>query len=199
MSELLGQQTAHLCVDMQEMFARDTEWHAPWMARVLPAVTEIAQAHSNRTIFTRFIPAASPESATGAWRAYYDRWSSMTRERLPTEMLELVPNLSRLVPPARLLDKLVYSPWSNPALHRLLATAAINTLVITGGETDVCVLATVLGAVDLGYRVVLPTDALFGSADETHDAVIRLYRSRFGEQLAACSTRDVLDQWSTVS
>jgi nicotinamidase-related amidase len=30
----------------------------------------------------------------------------------------------------------------------------IDTLVIIGGETDECVLAAVLGAIDFGYRVV---------------------------------------------
>ena len=194
-SELLGRRTFHLCIDMQQMYDRDTEWHAPWMRAVLPAVTEIAEALSDRTVFTRYLPPQRPEVAVGAWRTYYDRWKSMTRERLPPEMLDLVPSLSRLVPPARILDKLVYSQWSNPALHRFFADSAIDTLVITGGETDVCVLAAVLGAIDLGYRIVLPTDALFGSADETHDAVLRLYRSRFGQQLVACSTQDVLDEW----
>jgi nicotinamidase-related amidase len=32
-------------------------------------------------------------------------------------------------------------------------------LTVTGSETDVCVLATVLDAVDLGYRVIVVRDA----------------------------------------
>ncbi len=51
-----------------------------------------------------------------------------------------------------------------------------DSLVITGAETDVCVLAAVLDAVDLGYRVVLATDARCSSSDETHDALLTLYR-----------------------
>jgi nicotinamidase-related amidase len=194
-SDLLGQRNAHICVDMQLMFSRDTEWHAPWLARTLPAVAAIAEAHSARTIFTRFIPPEQPGTAIGAWRSYYERWRSMTRDRLPRDMIELVPELARLVPPGRLLDKAVYSPWSNPELHQLLSSANIDTLIVTGGETDVCVLATVLGAIDRGYRVVLPTDAVFGTADETHDAMLAIYRSRFGQQLTACSAQDVLDHW----
>jgi hypothetical protein len=57
-----------------------------------------------------------------------------------------------------------------------------DTLVISGGETDVFVLA-VLGAGDLGYRVVLATDALCSSSDETHDALLTSYESRFSEQI----------------
>jgi nicotinamidase-related amidase len=170
-------------------------WHAPWLERTLPAVVAIAEAHSESTIFTRFVPPQSPAAAFGAWRTYYDRWRSMTLDRLSPEMVDLVPALAQLVPPARVLDKGVYSPWSNPQLQRWLTSGNVDTLVITGGETDICVLATILGAIDRGYRVVLPTDAVFGSADETHDAMLGIYQSRFGQQLTTCSTQDVLDHW----
>jgi nicotinamidase-related amidase len=194
-NDLMGRHNAHICVDMQRMFAEPTDWHAPWLDRTLPAVVEIAGAHSARTIFTRFIPPKCPEAATGAWRGYYNRWRSMTRDHLPAGMLDLVAPLAALVPPARVLDKGVYSPWSEPGLHATLSAAGVDTVVVTGGETDVCVLATVLGALDRGYRIVLPLDAVFGSADQTHDAVLDIYRSRFGQQLATCTTQDVLDYW----
>lgn len=77
----------------------------------------------------------------------------------------------------------------------MLTGSKIDTLVITGGETDVCVLATVLGAIDRGFRVVIVTDAVCSSADKTHDALMELYRSRFSEQVEAVSTAEVLDGW----
>ena len=77
----------------------------------------------------------------------------------------------------------------------MLSGSGIDTLIITGGETDVCVLATVLGAIDRGYRVVLVTDAICSSADQTHDALMELYRSRFSEQVEAVSIEEVLSNW----
>jgi nicotinamidase-related amidase len=44
------------------------------------------------------------------------------------------------------------------------------------------VLATVLDAVDLGFRVILVEDALCSSFDQGHDALMTLYRNRFSEQ-----------------
>ena len=35
-----GRSAAHLCIDMQQMFASDTAWNVPWMRRVLPAVLQ---------------------------------------------------------------------------------------------------------------------------------------------------------------
>lgn len=192
---MLTDRCAHLCVDMQRLFAEDTEWHTPWMDRVLPLVCRLAEAWPERTVFTRFIPAAHPGEAGGSWRRYYARWPAMTLEALPPALVALVPELARLAPPAELFDKRVYSPWWDGALHRRLRARGIDTLVVSGAETDVCVLATVLGAVDLGYRVVIPTDAVCSSSDATHDALLALYRNRFGQQVEAATTETILAAW----
>jgi nicotinamidase-related amidase len=54
----------------------------------------------------------------------------------------------------------------------------VTTLIVTGAETDVCVLSTVLAAVDLGYRIIVVKDGLCSSADESHDALLGLYARR---------------------
>lgn len=191
----LGERTAHLCIDMQNLFAEDTPWHTPWMTRVLPMVVEIAERHREQTVFTRFIPAQHPDELPGSWRRYYRRWCDLTLERIDRRLLGLVPPLARLAPPATIIDKRVYSPFTEPTLLRLLRERGVNSLVITGAETDVCVLAAVMNAVDLGYRVVLARDALCSSSDHTHDALMTLYRERFSEQIELAETAAILDAW----
>ena len=44
-----------------------------------------------------------------------------------------------------------------------------DALIVSGSETDVCVLATVLDAVDIGYRVIVVRDAVCNSSDEGHN------------------------------
>lgn len=192
----LDRATAHLCIDMQRLFAEPSPWAVPWLPRVLPKVQEIAHRHPERTIFTRFIPPAAPEEMTGTWREYYREWQEMTRERLDPRLLELVPPLAELVPPAGQIDKKLYSAFSGTALGRGLSQRGVRTLIITGGETDVCVLATVMGAVDRGFRVVLPTDALCSGRDSTHDALLTLYRERFSKQIETTCTERVLADWT---
>ena len=41
----LGPRAAHLCVDAQRMFSEETDWHTPWLARILPNIERIAAAH----------------------------------------------------------------------------------------------------------------------------------------------------------
>ena len=49
----LGPRAVHLCTDMQTLFAERTDWHVPWLERVLPAVMRLAEARRGRTVFTR--------------------------------------------------------------------------------------------------------------------------------------------------
>jgi nicotinamidase-related amidase len=191
----LNERTVHLCIDMQRLFAEDTPWHTPWMQRVLPVVVRIAEAHPEQTIFTRFIPPRHPDEMPGTWRRFYRRWAELTLERIDPGLLELVPPLARLVPPAITIDKRVYSPFSEQTIWQVLRERHADTLVITGAETDMCVLAAVMDAVDHGFRFVLATDAICSSSDRTHDALMTLYCNRFSEQIETVRSEAIVSAW----
>lgn len=177
---------------MQRLFAPDSIWPVPWMTASLPYITAIAEKMAERTVFTRFMPPEKAGDMPGAWRRYYEHWPEVTREKVHPELLDLMPALARLVPPAKVLDKPAYSAFSNPKLLEELRAAHADTLVITGGETDVCVLATVMNAVDFGYRVILPTDAVCSSSDEGHDSLVALYENRFSYQIETVDAHTIL-------
>jgi nicotinamidase-related amidase len=120
----------------------------------------------------------------------------MAIDKLGAGMVDLVPELARFVPPARVFDKHVYSPWIGSDLHQSLRSVGVDTFIITGGETDVCVLTSVLGAIDWGFRVILVTDTLCSSADETHDAMMNVYMNGFGEHVETVTTQTLLDSWT---
>jgi nicotinamidase-related amidase len=180
---------------MQRLFAEDGPWPTPWMHRVLPVVEEIAGRFPERTIFTRFITPEHPADMPGLWQRYYANWPQTTREHLPREMLDLLPELTRFVPPAVVIDKTRYSAFSSPELLPLLHHRGANGLILTGSETDVCVLSTVMSAVDLGYRVILVRDAVCSSSDAGHDALLSLYHRRYSEQVETADAQDVLSHW----
>jgi nicotinamidase-related amidase len=192
----IGPTAAHLCVDPQNMFLEATPWQVGWLARILPLIAEIARRKAEATIFTRFMPPQRAEEAPGAWRRYYERWREFTRERIDPRLIELAPPLAALVPPAVVIDKPVYSPFSGVRLDRILRERNVDTLVVTGAETDVCVLATVLGAMDRGYRVIVVTDAVCSSADQGHDALVQQYQRRFSQQLETVDTETLLRLWN---
>lgn len=73
----------------------------------------------------------------------------------------------------------------------------MDTLIITGAETDVCVLATVMGAIDYGFRAVVAVGAICSSSPVGHDAILTLYRERFTEQIEVATVENILSCWPT--
>jgi nicotinamidase-related amidase len=185
----------HLCIDMQNIFTRGGVWETPWMERVLPAVVTLTALRPERTIFTRFITPEKPDERPGRWRGYFERWRQATRAELAARQLDLVPELERFAPPAIVVDKPGYSAFTSPRLYPFLIERQVGTVVLSGTETDVCVLATALGAVDLGFRVVIVEDALCSSLDAGHDALMTLYRKRFSEQIDLVKLEELKQLW----
>jgi nicotinamidase-related amidase len=191
----LTERSVHLCVDTQRIFSTEGLWPTPWMDRVLPIAAPLASRHPERTIFTRFIPPQRPEEMPGMWQRYYRCWRDATRERLDLRLLELMPPLAALSPPATVIDKMRYSAFAEPEFLKHLRRREADALIVSGSETDVCVLATVLDAVDLGYRVIVVRDAVCSSSDQGHDMLMRLYHTRYTLQIETTDAVAILDRW----
>ena len=162
---------------------------------MLPVVIKIAERFPERTIFTRFLTPQHPQDMPGTWRTYYEKWRQTTREHINPQLLELLPPLLHFVPPAVVIDKMRYSAFAEPQLLAHLRQRRADCLVVTGSETDVCVLATVIGAVDLGIRVVLVTNAICSSSDEGHDALLQVYSRRYSAQIETADAGAILSSW----
>ena len=182
----------HLCLDMQNIFAPGGLWATPWMPKVVPVVHELSKRFGERTVFTRFMTPFSADDMPGKWRDYYEKWQAATRTRLDPRQLELVPELARLVPPATVISKGRYSAFAGTRLLEYLQKRKADALVITGAETDVCVASTVLSAVDFEFRTIVVTDAICSSSDDGHDASLKVYRTRFSEQIETAGAQEVL-------
>jgi len=144
---------------------------------------------------TGVIPPKQATDMPGMWQRYYTRWKAATREQLDPALLEVLPPLAKLCPPATVIDKTRYSAFVGPQLFQHLQAREADGLIVTGSETDVCVLATVLGAVDLGYRVILVRDAVCSSSDEGHDQLMKLYHQRYTEQIEVADAATILERW----
>ena len=185
----------HLCIDMQRLLSPDGPWPTPWMEAALESAVRLIEPRPAQTVFTRFVPPRTPDDMPGMWRRYFEKWRNVTREFIDPTLLELVPPLGSFVPPASVVDKGRYSAFVASPLQPLLTELGVTTLVVSGAETDICVLSTVLNAVDLGYRVIVAADAICSSVDTTHDALMTLYSQRFAEQIELADTETILASW----
>ena len=185
----------HLCVDMQRIFFTGGLWQTPWMERILPTIVSVTSLRPDRTVFSRFITPTHPDEAPGQWKGYYHRWAAATRSHLDPTQLDLISDLARYAPPATIIDKSAYSAFYRSSLAAFLADRQIGTLIISGAETDVCVLSTVMDAINIGYRVLILEDCLCSSSDEGHDALMTMYRLRYTEQIDLITSAMLPEIW----
>jgi nicotinamidase-related amidase len=190
------ERAVHISIDMQLLFAEGTEWASPAVREILPAVERLCAHAPGRLIFTRFITPETIEDAPGQWKQYYRRWKNVLASCLDPRTFDLLPELRRFTPAAPVVDKYVHSGFANPALEKELDRLDAAAVILTGVETDVCVLATALAAVDRGYRTVLVSDAIASSVGASHDACLKSVFSRYDEQIEIVDSATVLAEWT---
>lgn len=77
-------------------------------------------------------------------------------------------------------------------LHERLRQRGVDTLLIAGTVTNVCCESSVRDAVELGYRVVMISDATAGHAYGLHDATLATIFRCFGDVRPATEILDLL-------
>lgn len=86
------------------------------------------------------------------------------------------------------------NPMARTELDPLLRNLGVTTIVVAGVSVNVAVTNLVMDAVNAGYRVVLPTDAVAGVPADYADAVVATTLAVLAE---LTTTADVADVWAT--
>ncbi|MER7731201.1 cysteine hydrolase [Streptomyces erythrochromogenes] len=85
------------------------------------------------------------------------------------------------------------SPMAGTDLDALLRNLGIRTLVVTGVSSNIAIPNTVFDAVNLGYRVVVPSDAIAGVPASCTAEVIR---NSLALVAAITTAEALLDAWA---
>lgn len=85
------------------------------------------------------------------------------------------------------------TPFTSTALDQVLRNCGVTTVVATGVSLNVGIAGLVLSAVDLGYRVVVPADAVVGLPVDYGRAVMRNTISLLA---TVTSTDAIAEAWS---
>ncbi|MFD7559979.1 cysteine hydrolase [Streptomyces sp. NPDC059835] len=88
------------------------------------------------------------------------------------------------------------SPMAGTDLDALLRNLGVRTLVVTGVSSNIAIPNTVFDAVNLGYQVVVPSDAIAGVPASCTAEVIR---NSLGLVAAITTTEALLMQWAPPS
>jgi nicotinamidase-related amidase len=106
--------------------------------------------------------------------------------------VELVPELGP--DPADIVLQRVHglTPFTSTALDQTLRNLGITTVIATGVSLNVGVLGMVLSAVDLGYQVVVPRDAVAAIPPSYADP---LFDNTISMLATVCTTADIEAIW----
>jgi nicotinamidase-related amidase len=132
--------------------------------------------------------------------------------RVARAFLEKVPALRVLTPgthwPAvderiaprageAVLPKLFASAFFGTPLQAMLAAAGADTVVVTGASTSGCVRATVVDALQHGYRVVVPREAVADRQAGPHEAALFDIDAKYGDVVSVEEAEALLGRSST--
>jgi nicotinamidase-related amidase len=190
-----GRSALHLCIDMQRLFAEDSPWASAAVGEALPAIMEICRHKATKTVFTRFLCPTGSHGMRGQWRQFYIGRPEMLR--LDPGLFELVDALHIFAGEGQIISRYVFSAFDDGSLQALLSEQSADTLIFSGIETDVCVLATALRAIDLGYRVIIVEDAVASSNPNGHQAALAGIFPRFDQQVELVTVNEILRAWET--
>jgi nicotinamidase-related amidase len=79
------------------------------------------------------------------------------------------------------MPKLFASGFFGTSLGAMLAARGCDTVVVTGASTSGCVRATAVDALQHGYRVVVPREAVADRAEGAHQATLTDLDAKYGD------------------
>src|SRR5262245_55308641 len=130
---------------------------------------------------------AAPGTATG-----FGRPSSSCLEGDPS--VEVVAALAP-APDELTVRKHWYDAFAGTPLDGALRARGIRSLVVTGTMTDICVLATVVGAFNREYRLTVVEDAVATLWPEIQRATLDIIRRAYGRVVSAKVVADEVTAW----
>lgn len=192
----LGVDTVHVVVDMQRLFAEETGWRVPTIETVMPNIQRLVGHRPARALYTRFITPANAGAGNGVWQGFYRRWPQVTQDQLSPKLFDLMAPLAARAPAGAQIDKLGFSSFSAPDFAAALDRLKADALVLSGVETDACVFATAIDAIDRGHRVVIAIDAVTSFSLAAHRAALDHILPRFAPLIDLAATSDIIAAWA---
>jgi nicotinamidase-related amidase len=132
------------------------------------AIRKLLEAARRAEIPVVFTTVAYRESDKLTAAAFIDKVPALLTLEAGSRWAEIDPRISpREKEPV--LNKLFASAFFGTGLSSLLTTAGVDTLIVTGATTSGCVRATVVDALQYGFRPVVPREVVGDRNPDAHE------------------------------
>ncbi len=136
--------------------------------------TNHEKATDSEVWLSRFADGINPICHTGSWGA---------------EFFEVAPRADEII-----VNKHRYSGFIHTRLESVLQTLKIETLVMTGVSTNLCVESTARDGFMLDYHIVFMKDACAAFSQAEHDMTLQTVDTYFG---MVASTQELISFWQS--
>jgi len=183
--------TALVVVDMQNDFVRaGAPLEVPEARPTIEAIRgtlELFRRLGRPVVFTRYI-AGPKETLLWKWSpqlrppvncckpGFLRRYADAGRELDCVAVIDELP----VQPGDYVVDKYWYGAFFRTRLHDILQGEGVDTVVVAGTVTQLCVEDTTRGAFHHGYKTVLLGDCVSSFAPDLHAATLKNHAMKFG-------------------
>jgi maleamate amidohydrolase len=112
--------------------------------------------------------------------AFIDKVPALLTLEAGSRWVEIDPRIAPLADEP-VLNKLFASAFHGTALASFLAANRCDSLIVTGASTSGCVRATVVDALQNGYRPIVPRDAVGDRNPAAHEANLYDIDAKYGD------------------
>jgi nicotinamidase-related amidase len=199
--------TALLVIDMQRGFVDEGEaMEVPAARESVPRIRQLIErfrAKGRPVVFTEFVYSEAAPLLVGALHPEHRRATPGAPRgvgRPSSSCHEDDPSVATVPALAPRADELVvrkrwYDAFAGTPLAGVLRARGIDTLVVTGTMTDICVLATVVGAFNREFRITVVEDAVSTLWPEIQRATLDIIGRAYGRVTSTKEVADVVGGW----
>lgn len=175
-----GRRPALLVVDVNRGFTDPASPLVCDLDEVVEAIRSLLDEARRAGIPVVYTTVSYSEADRQVAAAFIDKVPALLTLGVGTPWVEIDPRIAPL-PSEPVLNKLFASAFFGTPLASLLAAARCDSVVVTGASTSGCVRATVVDALQHGYRPVVPREAVGDRNPQAHEASLYDIDAKYGD------------------
>lgn len=178
-----GFQPAVLVVDVIQAFTDPASPLGANLDAMVAAIRQVLDAARARHLPVIFTTVAYDDSSWQPAQVFLEKVPSLRALRVGTAEVELDGRLGWLASEPVLVKQFA-SAFFGTALAPLLTCHGCDTVIVTGCTTSGCVRASVVDALQYGFRPIVPREAVGDRAQEPHQANLFDIQAKYGDVLS---------------
>lgn len=189
----VGRRPALVIVDINNGFTDPASPLVCDLDETVEAIRQLLDASRRAELPVAFTTVSYGEGDKVTAKAFIDKVPVLLTLEAGTRWVEIDERIAPR-PNEPVLNKLFASAFYGTALASMLASHGCDSVIVTGASTSGCVRATVVDALQHGYRPVVPREAVGDRNPAAHDAALYDIDLKYGDVVPLAECLEALEE-----